>query len=179
VTQGERLYSIYRNIRFSVFGPTWLEMSDRDRTDWDNIAAEAAKPQSPGVVIQPGSTTNESRPIWELVIEDISARDQAGRAKYGTPLQAHNGRDAMIDAYQEALDLVVYLRQVIEERSAEQTTRLEENRKIALVERLAYALDSLIEARVAYHSGWDICGCGDCYLKRLSVEASAVFGVHK
>lgn len=27
-----------------------------------------------------------------------------------------NGRDALLDAYQEALDLVVYLRQVIYER---------------------------------------------------------------
>jgi hypothetical protein len=44
------------------------------------------------------------------------ARDHVGRARYGTPLQAHNGRDALVDAYQEALDLVVYLRQAIEER---------------------------------------------------------------
>lgn len=34
------------------------------------------------------------------------------------PLQAHNGRDPLVDAYQEALDLVVYLRQAIEERRA-------------------------------------------------------------
>jgi hypothetical protein len=33
-----------------------------------------------------------------------------------TPLQPHNGRDALADAYQEALDLVVYLRQEIAER---------------------------------------------------------------
>lgn len=31
------------------------------------------------------------------------------------PLQPHNGRNALIDAYQEALDLVVYLRQALEE----------------------------------------------------------------
>lgn len=37
--------------------------------------------------------------------------------KYGTPLQANNGRNPLIDAYQEALDLCVYLRQEIEERS--------------------------------------------------------------
>jgi hypothetical protein len=43
-------------------------------------------------------------------------RDKIGRERYSTPLQAHNGRDALVDAYQEALDLVVYLRQVIEER---------------------------------------------------------------
>jgi len=57
-----------------------------------------------------------SRPIWELVIEDMQDRDRMGREKYGTPLQAHNGRRPLVDAYQEVLDLAVYLRQAIEER---------------------------------------------------------------
>lgn len=65
---------------------------------------------------EPAPRANDSRPIWDLVIEDMKARDAAGRQKYGTPLQAHNGRDPLVDAYQEALDLVVYLRQAIEER---------------------------------------------------------------
>lgn len=34
-----------------------------------------------------------------------------GEQKYGTRLQTFNGRNALIDAYQEALDLVMYLRQ--------------------------------------------------------------------
>jgi hypothetical protein len=42
-------------------------------------------------------------------------RDVTGAAKYGTRLQPFNGRDSLVDAYQEALDLVVYLRQRIEE----------------------------------------------------------------
>lgn len=46
-----------------------------------------------------------------------------GRRKYGTPLQAHNGRDPLVDAYQEALDLCVYLRQAIAERDGT-TSRL-------------------------------------------------------
>lgn len=54
--------------------------------------------------------------IWRLVIDDMEARRAIGIERYGTPLQAHNGRDALIDAYQEALDLCVYLRQAIEER---------------------------------------------------------------
>lgn len=57
-----------------------------------------------------------SRPVWELVVEDMHARDQLGRRRYGVPLQAGNGRDALRDAYEEALDLAVYLRQAIEER---------------------------------------------------------------
>jgi len=54
--------------------------------------------------------TNDSVPIWNLVIADMLERDHVGRQRHGTPLQANNGRDALIDAYQEALDLVVYLR---------------------------------------------------------------------
>lgn len=52
------------------------------------------------------------------IIETIGRKAIAamGRARYGTPLQAGNGRDALVDAYQEALDLCVYLRQAIEER---------------------------------------------------------------
>lgn len=55
--------------------------------------------------------------VWDLVLADMAARDAEGRRKYGTPLQPGNGRDALVDAYQEALDLVVYLRQAIYERS--------------------------------------------------------------
>jgi hypothetical protein len=75
-------------------------------------------PSPPGEPIQdqPPPVPNAGRPIWELVIDDMKARDQTGQQRYGTPLQAFNGRDPLIDAYQEALDLCVYLRQAIEER---------------------------------------------------------------
>jgi hypothetical protein len=68
---------------------------------------------------EPAPTPNTGKPIWELVIADIQERDRVGRAKYGTPLQANNGRNALVDAYQEALDLCVYLRQNIEEEVAD------------------------------------------------------------
>jgi hypothetical protein len=45
-------------------------------------------------------------------------RDNQGYLKYGTRLKTFNGRDPLIDAYQEALDLAVYLRQAIQERDA-------------------------------------------------------------
>lgn len=67
---------------------------------------------------QPTPVTNGGTPIWELVIQDMKERDQVGRERYGTPLQAFNGRDALVDAYQEALDLAVYLRQAIVERNS-------------------------------------------------------------
>lgn len=67
---------------------------------------------------QPPPVPNASRPVWDMVIEDMRERDRVGRARYGTPLQAGNGRDALADAYAEALDLVVYLKQALVERDA-------------------------------------------------------------
>lgn len=65
---------------------------------------------------QPAPVSNSNRPTWELVKEDIDARDKVGRQRYGTPLQPGNGRDNLRDAYEEALDLVVYLRTEMAER---------------------------------------------------------------
>lgn len=53
--------------------------------------------------------------IWPLVLQDIKDKVDSGIVKYGTVLQTDNGRDALLDAYQEAIDLVFYLRQKIEE----------------------------------------------------------------
>jgi hypothetical protein len=60
---------------------------------------------------------NQPRPgklsVADFVLEDIRQRIEDGIEKYGTPLQTFNGRNALWDAYQEALDLVFYLRQAI------------------------------------------------------------------
>jgi hypothetical protein len=53
--------------------------------------------------------------IASMVKADIEARAQLGKKRYGKRLQAHNGRDPLTDAYQEVLDLAMYLRQLIEE----------------------------------------------------------------
>ena len=54
--------------------------------------------------------------IWDLVIEDIHKRDEVGTVKYGKPLRAFDGRRTLQDAYEEALDLAVYLKKEIVER---------------------------------------------------------------
>lgn len=54
--------------------------------------------------------------VQALVRADLEERERIGVERYGTPLQPHNGRDALVDAYQEALDLACYLRQAIAER---------------------------------------------------------------
>jgi hypothetical protein len=65
---------------------------------------------------QPDPIPNELPAIWPLVIADMQARDTLGRERYGTPLQPSNGRDALVDAFEESLDLCAYLRQAIFER---------------------------------------------------------------
>lgn len=48
--------------------------------------------------------------------EALHEREAYGRAKYGTPLMTDNGRDALRDAWEEALDLLTYLTQLRLER---------------------------------------------------------------
>jgi hypothetical protein len=77
--------------------------------------------------------------IFPLVQADLEARRQKGIATYGEALRANNGRDALQDAYEEALDLAVYLRQAREERQAD---------------REAFRA-SLAELREAYRELWE------------------------
>lgn len=67
---------------------------------------------------QPKPKANSLPAVWDLVIEDMKRRDGVGRERYGVPLQPFNGRDTLRDAYEEALDLAVYLRALIYERES-------------------------------------------------------------
>ena len=60
---------------------------------------------------QPLPTPNHGPSMHDLVMEDIKARKALGLRRYGSLLQPHNGRSALQDAYDEVLDLAVYLRQ--------------------------------------------------------------------
>lgn len=82
---------------------------------------------------------NNGVAIWDCVVEDVEEcqetmrlvwsdkvvnetitlmkqRNLEGVEKYGTPLQAYNGRDPIVDALQELLDATVYLKQACIER---------------------------------------------------------------
>ncbi len=65
---------------------------------------------------QPVPRTGAGPDIWNLVIRDMGERNDLGYAKYGRTMRARDGRDHLVDAYQECLDMAVYLRQEIEER---------------------------------------------------------------
>ena len=65
---------------------------------------------------QPMPEFNDGPIIQELVVKDMKGRLALGIERYGTGLQAFNGRDMLLDAYEEALDLAVYLRGLMYER---------------------------------------------------------------
>jgi len=65
---------------------------------------------------QPLPVPNDGPSMHDLVIRDMEARKAFGLHKYGAILQANNGRDALTDLYEELIDALVYLRQLIEER---------------------------------------------------------------
>ncbi len=44
----------------------------------------------------------------DMVLSDMDDRDRLGRERYGVPLTPNNGRDSLVDLYQELLDSAVY-----------------------------------------------------------------------
>lgn len=68
---------------------------------------------------QPQPTINDNPILQELVMQDMAKRLELGIERYGTGLQADNGRDMLQDAYEEALDLCVYLRGIMYERNSQ------------------------------------------------------------
>ena len=70
--------------------------------------------------IQPEPTDSKYGVIVvNKVMGDMQDRAVEGLSRYGTFLKTHNGRDALQDAYEEALDLSMYLAQAIMERENE------------------------------------------------------------
>lgn len=130
---------------FSLASPGHIQACYVTRTA-DSTHNPAATPQH--------TPHGEGREILPLVIDDLKARIEYGTKKYGEPLKAFNTRDALMDAYQEALDLVVYLKQVIEERNNPQVPKLPS---------LELDGDSA-KAKTIEQIGDEICGkCGATY----------------
>lgn len=78
------------------------------------LEKSAKTPNTPEPAPKPGV----ARATWSLVMADMLERDATGAAKYGIRHQHDNGRDHLVDAYQECLDLALYLRAEIEKRKA-------------------------------------------------------------
>lgn len=65
---------------------------------------------------QPDPIPNKGIPIGVLVMDDITLRMKRGMETYGTYLQAHNGRNALQDLYEELLDACCYIKQALIEQ---------------------------------------------------------------
>jgi hypothetical protein len=78
------------------------------------IRTAAGKPVREGDQQLP--TVNDRPDVQSQVIADMLTRREVGIGRYGTALQPFNGRDAAQDAYEEALDLLMYWKQWLIER---------------------------------------------------------------
>jgi len=68
---------------------------------WEVVIDHVARAREAGIF--------GASPVVDLLIADMRDRDQVGRQRYGTPLTSGNGRDHLVDAFQEVLDACVYL----------------------------------------------------------------------
>jgi hypothetical protein len=90
----------------------------RTRTCKDKTDAAAAQPAPKQPAVKDNAADVPTAVSLDLyarglghLVTHVQARTAAGEAKYGTRLQAFNGRDAGLDALQEAVDLMKYVKQ--------------------------------------------------------------------
>lgn len=84
-------------------------------------------------------------PYWQLgrIETLLHERHELGCERYGQPLAAFNGRDALWDALEEAADLAMYIQQArMEERNVGRATMLD-----AALTRVFYTIDALMRMR--------------------------------
>ena len=62
--------------------------------------------------------------VISLVLSDMRERDVVGEKRYGVRLTSGNGRDHLVDAYQELLDSCVYLMNELDEHGVGLSTQL-------------------------------------------------------
>lgn len=86
---------------------------------YDFVKTKTIGHACPGALMNPNkpepAPRGMGREITPLVIEDLKLRSKLGTEKYGETLRAFNGRNPLVDAYQEVLDLAQYLRQRLAE----------------------------------------------------------------
>lgn len=121
---------MWREMEALIFLPSWSDVSwmsdeqallaiERNTRELDEWTREYGHLFPGGNRVDPNKP--EPRPcgrgpeVTLLVIKDLEARSAQGVVKYGETLRTFNGRSALVDSYQETLDLVQYLRQLIEE----------------------------------------------------------------
>ncbi len=120
--------------RTPIMGPNTQPTSSHEATqteDTDAIDAEFAVETLLGVVkpgkpMRPGDQqlpqANDLPSMHDKATEDMQSRKELGASRYGVALQPCNGRDAVRDAYEEALDGSAYLAQAVWEQEHPEAT---------------------------------------------------------
>jgi hypothetical protein len=103
--------------------------------------------------------------VRDLVERGVRERQELGTRKYGRPLEAHNGRDAWTDAWEELLDAAAYLHQMELEGS---DVRYELHHVLRALEGMA-VLQLARQARLE--------GPGDLHLGQAATSVRAIPGL--
>ena len=67
--------------------------------------------------------SNKTLPTWAYVVEDMLQRNKDGKKKYGRQLDVNCPDDMLQHAYEEALDLAVYLKNRMLQEKASKSYR--------------------------------------------------------
>ena len=86
----------YITCNIKAIGPTQEQIKDAERL----VTCKQTTPPHIG-------TTR----VLDYVLGDLKSRAEMGKQKYGHYLETDNGRNALQDAYEEALDMCMYLKQ--------------------------------------------------------------------
>lgn len=94
----------------------WDDMRPKEVNALVREAYERGKASATDAVREQARPTGDGQRVLDKVFDDLKAREKVGIERYGTPLKTNNGRDPLVDAYQEGLDLVQYMAQELLER---------------------------------------------------------------
>lgn len=104
---------------------------------------------------EPAPQPNDWPTVHDIAASALLQRKAWGVQKYGTPLQPFNGRNALVDAFQEMLDGAAYVQQAL----------IEQGEQLAVVKEVLKFLD--------WSAAVDPHGKGD----RLASELRRVFQI--
>lgn len=126
------------NMKGRIVGDTMKHFSTMDD--------EPARPEREGREgdSQPMPKPADGPIMHEVVIQALEDRLAVGVKRYGQPLRAWNGRDAAQDAFEEVLDLSVYLAQVREEMTEMRSIIAE----VLMVHQMGGSLDGALAERM-------------------------------
>jgi len=90
------------------------------RPTWDIVMAYVDQLRREGVHVSLGIDAD----VISLVLADMRHRDVVGEKRHGVRLTSGNGRDHLVDAYQELLDSSVYLMNELDEHGVGLSTEI-------------------------------------------------------